>query len=340
MRGETGMGRRALAAAALLGAMAAGCDEDPITVGPPTSPDGGMTIDMRVGPDPAETGPPEPEPEPEPDPCEPQSVFEPDPEVFANRLAEPLYMACALCHYDPAPRPGVPFTLVSSGPFGLTPEQNQLNVDESLAFVDADDPPASDLIDWHPTGHPGYIADGPLKDAIVEWIEDGTRVVEPDPEDCQGGGDAGPEPEPAPDGGAPPVGPGRPPCDALLSPEGNGGARSQMYRDEFERADADGVSHNDILVGSCARNGGCHAIAGEGGDYWLLEEDSECAVEWNFLASQIYIDWLNPLESPLLTQPRDPMHGGRDVFRGSDDSRHVRLLNWIRAEVTRSTRGI
>ncbi|MCB9544119.1 MAG: hypothetical protein H6703_16950 [Myxococcales bacterium] len=276
---------------------------------------------------------PEPEPEPgmdmEPDLCGPRSVFEPDPEYFAAEIAQPLYIACGVCHNDPEPRPGAPFTLVRNGPAGLTPEQNQLNVAECLSFVDAADPAGSDLIDWHPNGHPGYIGDGPLKDAIIEWIENGTRIVEPEPGDC---GDAGVD---GPDGGNPV----RPPCEALLGPEGNGGARSQTYRDDFEREDPDGVSHNDVLVGSCARNGGCHALAGEGGDYWLLEEDSECAIEWNFVASQIYIDWLNPLESPLLTQPRDPMHGGRDVFRGSDDSRHVRLLNWIRAEVVRSTRG-
>lgn len=327
MRGETGIGRRALVAAALVGAMAAGCNWDPV----PQSLDAGPRTDMRLDP-------PDPGPEPEPDaeldmeiaPCAPRNVFEPDPAYFAAEIAPPLYVACGVCHNNPTPTPGAPFTLVSNGPAGLTPEQNQINVDECLAFVDAGDPPASELIAWHPAGHPGYVDDGPLKDAIVEWIENGARIVEPDPGECSDMGvDGGVD-------GGPPV---RPPCEALLGPEGNGGARSQTYRDDFEREDMDGVSHNDILVGSCARNGGCHALAGEGGDYWLLEEDSECAIEWNFVASQIYIDWLNPLESPLLTQPRDPMHGGRDVFRGSDDSRHVRLLNWIRAEVVRSTRG-
>lgn len=327
MLGERWRGWRLMAAALICGAMATGCDEEPFNVGPDRG------LDASIGGDDM-SPPPDPEPEPVPDAgrCEPRSVFDPDPDFFAAEIAAPLYTACGLCHYDAAPRPGIPFTLVTNGPGGLTPQQNQLNVDECLSFVDAADPANSQLIIWHPAGHIGYLGDGPLKDDIIEWIEAGTQIIEPEPGACLDEVDMGA------DGGAPPNNL-NPPCEALLSPDGNGGARSMTFRNDFERPDPSDVSHNDILVGSCANNGTCHAIAGEGGDYWLLGEDSECAVEWNYIASQIYIDWLNPLLSPLLTQPRSVLHGGRDVFRGQDDSRHVRLLNWIRAEITRSTRG-
>lgn len=335
MLGESVRARRMLAAGVLFGLMAAGCDEDPITIGPNNTPDG-ASADMRTDPGPTPDAGPD---EPDVGRCEPRSVFEPDPQVFANELAGPLYQSCGLCHYDAEPRPGAPFTLVLGGPVGLSEAQNQQNVDECLAFVDAGDPANSDLIAWHPQGHPGYIGDGPLKDSIVAWIEAGTRVVEPDPADCEGGGgDGGPDPGVGDMGSTGPTGPNQPPCDALLGPEGQGGARSMQFRDEFEMGDAEGVSHNDVLVGSCARNSGCHAIPGEGGGYWLLEEVSDCAIEWNFRSTLVYIDWLSPPESPLLTQPLDDDHGGRDVFRGADDSRHVRLLRWINNEITRSRR--
>lgn len=338
MLGENVIRGCALTVAAVA-VMTLGCDEDPISIGPePTEM--GMDDLGTDGPAPLppDRGMDPPPPEPDAGECEPRAVFEPDPTYFAEQVAPLMYPPCILCHFDPAPRPGVPFTLVDTGPDGLSPEQNQLNIDECLAFVDADDPANSELIVWHPTGHPGYVPDGPLKTAIVNWIEAGSQIIEPEP------GCDDPDPMPGPDVGVdppdegmppPPVGP-RPPCDALLGPDGNGGARSMQFRAEFEEPDFEGVTLNDLLIGSCANNGTCHAIAGEGGDYWLVPGTDECSIEWNFVTTQIYIDWLNPERSPLLARPTMDEHGGRNVYRGMDDARRGRLLTWIGDEIQRS----
>ena len=38
---------------------------------------------------------------------------------------------------------------------------------------------------------------------------------------------------------------------------------------------------------------------------------------------------LRPVESPLLTQPVSPRHGGREVFAGTADERYGVLRRWI-----------
>lgn len=245
----------------------------------------------------------------------PPPMFTNDVALYSANVAEPLYNACSLCH--PAADPGPTFNL-SDDP--------ATDAVESATFVSPRclrAPETCDIIAWHPEGHPGYVEE-PLLGAMVAWIEAST-VIEPCPE-------PDPEPEPEPDMGPPED----VPCEAL-PPPGADLARSQAYRDDFETRDENGVSHNDILVGSCARNGTCHAIAGEGDGYYLIQGEDDCAVDWNFFITQIYIDLLDPRGSPLLTLPRDSDgHGGRSVFQGADDERHVRLLNWILDEVQRS----
>lgn len=248
----------------------------------------------------------------------PPPMFQNDVANYTANVAGPVYDACSLCH--PAADPGPTYNL-SGDP--------ATDAAESATFVEPGcllAPATCEIISWHPEGHPGYVAE-PLLGTMVAWLEAST-IVEP----CDT-----PEPEPMiePDMGSPPP-PDDVPCEAL-PPADADLARSQQYRMEFEQPDAEGVSHNDILVGSCARNGTCHAIAGEGDGYYLIEGEDECATDWNFFITQIYIDLLNPPSSPLLTLPRDRRgHGGRSVFQGADDARHVRLLRWIENEVVRS----
>lgn len=303
-----------LAAITLLG-LAAGCDEEPINpFDALPSPDRGamemsvidvgmmdMTVDAVVD---MSTCPP--------------PTFAPDVDDFDTNVAGPMFTACSLCHQNPD-APDNAFYLA---------DDPATDAVESATFVAPsclESPETCDIIAWHPEGHPGYVED-PLLTALVNWITLGAMIPP-----CPDGPDPG-EPDVGVDMGPPPV-----PCEALPQ-VGDDLAFTDQFRDEFEASDAEGVSHNDILVGSCARNGACHALAGEGDGYYLLEGDEQCYADWNFFATQIYIDMINPPRSPLLTQPRTDLHGGRDVFRGADDPRHVRLLRWIEDEKTRRQR--
>ena len=213
--------------------------------------DAGQTVDMTVDvslpmqmPDSGTPGCPPP-------------VFTNDVAAYTANVAVPVYDACSLCH---------PALDAPADTFNLTGDA-AIDAEESATFVDPGcllNPASCEIIAWHPEGHPGYV-EGPLLDAMVAWIEVSTTI-----EPCDV-----PEPEPEPDMGPPPP-PDDVPCEAL-PPPGADLARSEAYRMEFEQPDGDGVSHNDILVGSCARNGTCHAIAGEGDGYYLIEGDDACA---------------------------------------------------------------
>lgn len=298
---------------------AAGCDEPEITptdVAPPMD-DRGMEAGV-VDPD---MGDQDVDAEVDMSNC-PPPTFAPDIDDFTANIAGPLYDACSLCH--PANDPAAPTFNLS----GMASDDAR----ESASFVSTrclTNPATCDIVAWHPEGHPGYVQE-PLRSALVAWVENGAMI-----EECPGNPGSG-----RIDGGVvdDPDMAGIVPCEALPQP-GDNVASSAQFRSEFEAPDGEGVSHNDILVGSCARNGACHAIAGEGDGYFLLEGDDECSIDWNFFVSQIYIDLLSPARSPLLTLPRDNNgHGGRSVFQGADDSRHVRLLRWIENENARRPR--
>lgn len=299
--------------------LAAGCDEPPL--GPPDMASGDVDrgvmdlgvidqmVDMRIVDavvDMSNCPPP---------------TFTPDIAEYTANIAGPLFNACALCH--PANDPAAPTFNLS----GMAADDAR----ESASFVSIRclaDPATCDIVAWHPEGHPGYVQE-PLRSALVDWVTLGAMIEACVDDPAPGDGGMGP----APDMGPPPV-----PCEALPQP-GDNIASSAQFRSEFEAPDGEGISHNDILVGSCARNGACHAIAGEGDGYFLLEGNDECSIDWNFFVSQIYIDFLSPARSPLLTLPRDNSgHGGRSVFQGADDSRHVRLQRWIENETARRPR--
>ena len=93
----------------------------------------------------------------------------------------------------------------------------------------------------------------------------------------------------------------------------------EMFRDEV----------NPILTSSCAQ-GGCHAEPSAEYGFWVVSEDDPCSVQANFITSQLYINFLDQLRSPILTAPIDPNHGGYMIFnRGSSSPEYVIIKNWI-----------
>ncbi len=318
-----------------------GCTEDPIILGPQTpSPDSGQPNAM----DPA--GGAGGSPMPMEDPREPgpngmggsggegadESMPMPDPELFQSSVVGLLYSSCGgpACHQAASPNPSdALFQLVDGGPDGLSPEQQRLNFDESLGFVDFDDPPQSRLLVHHPPEFPAYLIPGSATyNRILEWIEDALQ-----PPEMQGaGGEGGMGGVGGMDGQGGMGGSGPIPCEGI-PPPGDSAGRSDSYRAEFEMPDAEGVTINEMLVQSCGEMGACHGTQAVAGGYWLLDDlDDPCAVQWNYLVSQWFIDAIEPDASLLLTKPRERDHGGRVVFRGRDDPRHVRLLLWIENE--------
>lgn len=310
-----------------------GCDEDPIVIGPSAIADAGAMGDTA----PSEEGaggrggvggaPPMP---PMGGPTDPS--IEPDFELFRASVERVLYNACGGCHTAAVPTPADPFfTLVDDGPDGLSVDQQRLNFEEAITFADFADPPQSPLLVYHPPGFQAYVIPGSQTyNRILAWVED---AIGPGDGGAGGQGGAGGDGGAGDDGGSPDA--GIVPCEGL-PPPGSPAGRSRAFRDAFDEADASGETINGLLVGSCAETGACHGSQGVGGGYWLVPDlDDPCGRQWNYLSSQWFIDLLEPDASPLLTRPRERDHGGRVVFRGRDDPRHVRLLLWIEGEAAR-----
>lgn len=311
-----------------------GCDQDPIYIGPEMpAPD--QFVDRPGAGGSGGTGGEIPEPPVDQGPggsggaggqgggmVEPM----PDPALFNETVVTVLYGACGgpACHVSPSLGPNPDdalFRLVDAAPDALDPDQQTLNFHEVLSFVSFDAPTDSPLLVWHPQGHQGYIIpQSATYNRILEWIED--AIAPPEPEGAGGMGGVGG------------MGGGQVPCEGI-PPPGSPGGRSQGYRDAFE-AEVDGESINDMLVESCGEQGACHGTQGAAGGYWLLADlEDPCAIQWNYLVSQWFIDPLLPDASLLLSKPRERNHGGAVVFRGRDDARHVRLLLWIENEFIR-----
>lgn len=319
----------------------AGCAEDPIIIGPPLqSPD--ASLPNAMDPMGGAGGSPMPmDDPPQPDPggaggsggaSEEGSMPMPDPALFQSSVVGLLYSTCSgpACHQAAVPNPNdALYQLVTGGPDGLSEAQQQLNFEESLAFVDFDDPAQSQLLVHHPPEFPAYLIPGSATyNRILEWIED--ALLPPEMQGAGGEGGAAGAGGMGGDGG---TGGGEAvPCQGI-PPPGDPAGRSNGYRDAFEMPDADGVTISDLLVQSCGEMGACHGTQAAAGGYWLLGDlDDPCAIQWNYLVSQWFIDAIEPDASLLLTKPRERDHGGRVVFRGRDDPRHVRLLLWIENE--------
>lgn len=250
----------------------------------------------------------------------------PDRAAFDSVILPILDARCstAPCHAGPPPRDDQAFQMYGSplNPIGrLTGEQRDTNYNEFIAFVDWLRPTASDILRYpastaagdppHPTPSPALLPGTPDYEAIVTWIEDATR------------------PPPEPDMGVPDMGAGGAgggggsgggvPCDAL--PVGDVLDRHPDYWRRFEE------EINPMMLESCT-GGGCHEIAGNGGGLWL-RGGGACDLRWNFLTVHWFIDPRDPPQSPLLTQPVNPLHGGREVFHGRADPRYGQLKLWI-----------
>ncbi len=275
-------------------------------------------------PPPEDTGPP---------PGDAQTIIDPSVDTFRDVIMPILRNSCngPICHES---------SNISARQYqvtlerDLTPEQLQENLDSTVAWVNFQAPTQSELLlqaiadDGCCAAHPPILtAEADQYRLMKEWIEDSTRVVEPDP-----GPDAGPEPD-VPDEPDVPEEPELPvPCDSFPNPNDvTGPMRFGPYQQHV----------NDMLVERCTLVGGCHARPGNGGGLGILREEDDCSVQWNFLTARWFVspERVNVLSSPLLTKPLgqqepDQLHGGAVVFRGQDDCGFVTLKLWLEGDLT------
>lgn len=246
--------------------------------------------------------------------------WSPDVEVFQTDVMAIMGAKCANpgCHNRGGVRPfqlnvpDVPGAALAAGPL-------QENLDAIEGWVDRRDPPQSPLLLFAlgvnrdnglgRTVHPPTLMAGTADyQTILAWLEDAV-FVEPMGAGGEGGGGAG---------GAV----GGLPCEGLPGSDPLGrDAYYAMFTDEV----------NPMLLMRCAE-ADCHgtprvALGNIVSRYWL--KDGECSDDWNFTASQLFIDPRQPETSPLLTRPLSRNHGGREVFRGQADPGYVLLRRWV-----------
>jgi hypothetical protein len=107
-------------------------------------------------------------------------------------------------------------------------------------------------------------------------------------------------------------------CAAL--PSGDPQGRPNFY-ETFE------ARINGILASSCASSG-CHDQPYPDYGFWVVNVDDPCSVQANFLMSQLYVNFNEPLRSPLLVRPLEPNHGGYRVLTQADPE-YTELRQWI-----------
>jgi hypothetical protein len=243
----------------------------------------------------------------------------PDRALFADGIAQMMHNGCgaqANCHPEEHVTPVDGEYGAYPGGINFSDEEIDGLMAEVLEWVDFDEPlEDSPLLKWirdeAERGHPfsSSFADGEEYDMLLAWLED---AITPDPDPPMGGMGGGMG---GMGGGG---GADMQLCDGL--PDSDPLDRPGYYERFDDRINA-------LLISKCA-NGDCHAIPRNAGRLWL---DTEfCSVRFNFNAVQAYINQRFPNQSPLVTQPISPNHGGRMVFRGSDDPEYVQLLQWVR----------
>lgn len=262
--------------------------------------------DMTADPPTCDMGPP----------VEPGAV-----EPFVATVQSRLYAECQACHNAPTPDPDDRvFKLITGGPGGLDEAQQTLNAHEALSFMDLADPSQSALVMQHTLDGLGPPTSDGLSAALVTWVA--PPAPSASPEAC----------DPVDMAVDPPTGDGIA-CDALPGPDSELGY-SDRYWQTYAEGTAAEPSIDETLVTDCA-TAGCHVSDGAGEGYWLMTEGDTCATRWNFLATQWFVRPADIARSPLLLKPIEEMHGGREVYRGRDDLRFVRLQRWLEAEFTR-----
>ena len=250
---------------------------------------------------------------------------EPDVEAFAASVGPRLITSCggSGCHsYDTNQPPRFPASVQDFRSPPLTTEQAQDMIDSFMEpYVVAGEPEESTLYTYAYGGHASYN----YFDELVSWIDSMVVCETVYPE----------EPEPTPVGGTevmggmmtPPPPPPPPPnptevfCSALPSgdPQGRPGFY-ETFRD----------SVNNTLVFSCGASG-CHGQPYPGYSFWVVDSSDPCSVQANFIMAQLYANFNRPLNSPLLTFPIDPEHGGggRVFPDGNSDPNYNAIYGWI-----------
>lgn len=330
-------------AVCLIAMIAWGCNEpvvfDPNSQDPPDPSNNGVNNEPDAGGDPADVATPSnntpnnDEDVVTPPPGDAMTVIDPSIDTFRDVVMPILRAGCngPICHATgPSNTRGYQVVLERD----LSEEQLQENMDLTIAWVDFNNPVGSELLlqplidEGCCATHPGPFLNTESDDyrLLVEWIEDSVKVVEPEPDpNNMGAPDAG-EPDAPEEPLEPPV-----PCDSFPEPSDLPGP---MRYDPFQRL------VNPMLVERCTRVGGCHALPGNGGGLWLLREEDECSVRWNFLTSRWFVapERSDVLRSPLLERPlgqQEPnqLHGGAVVFRGQDDCGFVLLKQWLEGDL-------
>jgi len=280
----------------------------------------------------------------DPDPCLDPT---PDEALFASDVLPALDRGCSNldCHAREVNRDDARFQFWSFPnvrPADRTSGQIAESLAETLDFVEWCAIDRSSLLlnalsdqngtPRHPTAGPTWFSDDEDYLLVRDWLLD--AIAPPPPPDA-GPPDMGSTADMGldPDDGVEPPPPGDPvPCASI--PDGDPLDRAG-YFEQFA------VEVNPMLAGrpggeapggSCAE-ADCHGTGGVGGRLYLRPSGQACSTPWNFLAVGPFIDPRTPIESPLLTRPVSPGHGGREVFAGMADPRYVLLRRWIESGV-------
>lgn len=318
-----------LTCVALSGSVFGGCDMDPVTYETPPVSGTATVAGAQAG---VSSSPPVRDMTMPPQDMTPPvggdapittCADEPNMEILATKVGPSFAASCggSGCH---ASNSAFNFKM----PNGVTAATNPFSAEQAAAFLEIirgtvsfGDPMRSFLFtkatDTHaPTTY--RIGSNNYED-LSDWIKDGRvcTTVTPTPDPPEGGEAAGVMGGQMMSSSSSSTASF---CDAL--PLGDPLRRPNYYevfRDEV----------NPILTNSCAQ-GGCHAEPSAEYGFWIVDEDDPCSVQANFITSQLYINFLNQLASPILTAPIDPNHGGYMIFnRGSSSPEYVTIKNWI-----------
>lgn len=270
-----------------------------------------------------------PEPQDMPDNgVETMVVIEPDRELFASSVNPILSRNCSTagCH---AYNGGRTYHLHPEDP--LDEEQLTFNIEQTVEWTDFENPRESRIFAFMvgDESHPiPYVLNGPEYSALYEWMQASVKIIEirPDGEDLPDVDE--PDVEDAED--LPDVDPEPPlvPCDALPDP---GALPGNLDYDKYKE------HVNPMLLQRCTTAQGCHGVQNPefGGNLWLIrDEDDDCYQRWNFLTTTWFVNYAEPLRSPLLLEPLGQQalgsyHGGRNVFSGTVDCDYILLKSWI-----------
>lgn len=280
-----------------------------------------------------------------PDPClDPQ----PDEAFFVSEVLPALDRGCSNldCHardINLTDRRFQFWSFPNVRPDARTSEMVAESLAETVAFVEWCEIDESLLLLYplndqngrprHPTAGPTWFSDDEDYLLVRDWLFD---AIAPPPPPDMGPPDEGVLPDMGidPDDGVEPPPPPSDlvPCDAI--PAGDPLERPGYFEQfalEINPMLA-GRPDDELPGGSCSE-ADCHGTGGVAGRLYLRPAGQPCSVEWNFMSTALFIDSRSPIQSPLLTKPLSPGHGGREVFAGNADPRYVLLRRWVESGI-------